>query len=429
MASGGPSSALSRIGTMRLLYLAAHQTWPLTSGNRLRDYYLARELAKRASVTYVEMYHSGEGPSRAPSDSGFEETISVRKGTGYTPDKIVRGIVGPIPLTVLNYFRSRSASQLANLLRRRRFDTVQLEGVQLSNYLRVIQAVPDPAAILVDWHNIESELMWRYSENESMWAKRMVARRTAALLQRTEKALLEGCRAHTVVSERERKKLLSRSPSANLHVIPNGVDTDFFSPNTIAQLQDNARGGVPRRSILFVGSMDYHANIDAALWFAREVWPTIAQKYPELELNIVGRHPTSAVQRLASERVRISGTVEDVRPFYASSIAVVVPLRVGSGTRLKILEAMAAGVPVVSTSLGAEGLDATHDVHLLVANTEREIIAALDRILGSAETSARLTGAARDLVVRLYDWTAVGEQLYGIHSNLVRSSPQSVTDS
>ena len=129
--------------------------------------------------------------------------------------------------------------------------------------------------------------------------------------------------------------------------------------------------------------MDYHANIEGVIWFTREIWPEIAEKHPELELIIVGRHPSRAVWALAAERIRVTGTVEDVRPFYASAAAVVVPLRVGSGTRLKILEAMAAGVPVVSTRLGAEGIDATHDIHLLLVDDRFEMVAAIDQIASS----------------------------------------------
>jgi polysaccharide biosynthesis protein PslH len=409
---------------MKLLYFAAHQLWPLTSGNRLRDYHLARELAKRASVTFVEMCHSGETPSRPPAHCGFEEIISLRKGVGYTPDKIIRGLIGSSPLTTLNYFQPRSASQLANLLANRKFSNLQLQGVHLSNYLPTIQAALDRSAILIDWHNIESELMWRYSQNTSIWPKRMLARRTAALLERTETMLLEGYPVHTVASQREREKLLARCPGANVRVIPNGVDTEWFSPATIAEVQRNTRVRMPRprRSVLFVGSMDYHANIHAVTWFAREVWPEIASRHPDLEFVIAGRHPSLAVRKLAAARVRVTGTVEDIRPFYASATAVVVPLRVGSGTRLKILEAMAAGVPVVSTRLGAEGIEATPDVHLLLADTASDIVQAIDRIVGSVEISARLASTARDLVVRRYDWAPLGAELYGIHDNLVKSS-------
>jgi sugar transferase (PEP-CTERM/EpsH1 system associated) len=407
---------------MRLLYFAAHQVWPLTSGNRLRDYHLARELAKRASVTFVEMCHPGEEPSSPPSNCNFDEIISLKKGAGYTPGKIVRGLVGPTPLTVLNYFQTRSASQLANLLTRRRFDTVQIEGVHLSNYLPVIQAAPNRPAILVDWHNIESELMWQYLENTSFWPKRILARRTAMLLQRTEMMLLERGEAHTVASERERQKLLGRCPSAHVNVIPNGVDTHFFSAAQISDMRRNTQAPVAKPSILFVGSMDYHANIEGVTWFTREIWPEIAEKHPELEFIIVGRHPSRAVRALASERIRVTGTVEDVRPLYASAAAVVVPLRVGSGTRLKILEAMAAGVPVVSTRLGAEGIDATHDIHLLLADSRAEMVAAINQMASSAPMRSRLVLAARDLVVNRYDWALLGEKLSHIHFELAQTA-------
>jgi polysaccharide biosynthesis protein PslH len=406
---------------MRLLYFAAHQMWPLTSGNRLRDYHLARELAKRASVTFVEMCGPGEEPSSPPNNCDFDEIISLKKGVGYTPGKIVRGLAGPTPLTALNYFQTQSASQLANLLARGRFDTVQIQGVHISSYLPVIQAASNCPALLVDWHNIESELMWRYSEKTSFWPKRIVARRTAMLLRRTEMGMLERGKTHTVASERERQKLLDWCPSAHVHVIPNGVDTNFFSAAQISEMRRNTQALVPKPSILFVGSMDYHANIEGVIWFTREIWPEIAEKHRELEFMIVGRHPSRAVRALASERIRVTGTVEDVRPFYASAVAVVVPLRVGSGTRLKILEAMAAGVPVVSTRLGAEGIDATHDIHLLLADNHNEMVATINQIASSSPLRSRLVLAARELVVNRYDWASIGEKLYHLHFELAQT--------
>jgi polysaccharide biosynthesis protein PslH len=407
--------------TMSILYFAAHQAWPLTSGNRLRDYHLARGLAKHAPVTFMEMFHPGERPSNPPSDCGFEAIVSLKKGFGYTPCKVAWGIKGPIPLTVLNYFQTRNARQLSTLLIQRPFASVQIEGVHLSNYVSVIRATPNRPPIVVDWHNIESELMWRYSDNTSIWMKKMLARRTARLLQSTEISLLEGCDAHTVASERERQKLLAHCPSANICVVPNGVDTDFFSRTYISNLTTNA-AAQPEQHILFVGSMDYHANIDAVSWFARSIWREISRKRPHLKFVIVGRNPPPAVRELASDRIIVTGSVEDVRPFYASAAAAIVPLRVGSGTRLKILEAMAAGVPVISTNLGAEGLEATHNVDLLLADSGHDIISAIDQILDSVEASARLVIAARDLVVRRYDWVVLAERLYHVHRTLMEQS-------
>lgn len=406
---------------MRLLYFATHQMWPLTSGNRLRDYHLARELAKRASVTFVEMCHPGEEPSTPPNDCVFDEIVSLKKRASNTPGKIVRGLAGPSPLAVLNYFDTKSADQLANLLAWGRFDTVQIEGIHLSRYLPVIQATPCHPAIVVDWQNIESELMWRYAKNATFWPKRVIARRTATLLQRSEMMLLEGGETHTVVSDREQQKLLGWCPSAHVNVIPNGVDTNFFSASHISDAQKNTQSDLRKPSILYVGSMDYHANIDGVTWFAGEIWPEIAEKHPELEFVIVGRRPSGTVRALASQRIRVTGTVEDVRPFYASAVAVVVPLRVGSGTRLKILEAMAAGVPVVSTRLGAEGIDAIPNLHLLLAENRAEMVAAINQ-MADPQSRSQLVLAAREFVANRYDWTLVGERLYQIHRKLAQTS-------
>jgi sugar transferase (PEP-CTERM/EpsH1 system associated) len=410
---------------MRTLYFAAHQMWPLSSGNRLRDYHLARGLAKYASVTFVEMCHPGELPSSPPCGSKFDEIISLKKGVGYTPWNIARGLAGPTPLTVLNYFQTEMAFQLSEILARHRYDTVQMEGVHLSNYLPQIQAAPGHPAIVVDWHNVESDLMWQYCGKATFWPKRMLARRTAILLERQENMLLEKCKAHTVVSEHDRQKLLERCPSARVNVIPNGVDAHSFSAAEVSMLTNNIHSVTSKPSILFVGSMDYHANIEGVIWFAQEIWPEIAEKHPELEFVIVGRRPSRSVRALASERIRVTGTVDDVRPFYRSALTVVVPLRVGSGTRLKILEAMAAGVPVVSTRLGAEGIDAVSDIHLIIGDTRDEMIAAINKMVSSPLMRDRLASAARGLVVNRYDWGLIAEELYCIHRELTQTSPGS----
>jgi polysaccharide biosynthesis protein PslH len=403
---------------MRLLYFAAHKAWPLISGNRLRDYHLAQALAKRASVTFVEMCHEGEQPTSRSDGCAWDRIVSLKKPPSYTLRNIARGIAGPAPLSVLNYFEPQLESELARLLDEHTFDTAQIEGIHLSRYLAALRSARNPPAILVDWHNIESELMWRYSENAPSWAKRLLARRTAQLLEKAELQLLETCDAHTVASNRERDKLLALCPFAKIHVVPNGVDIKHFSPESTGA-QRSPSPGVSKHDLLFVGSMDYHPNVDAATWFVNDIWPAIARRYPEFKFVIVGRNPSKEVLRLRSDRVRVTGTVEDVRPFYASALAVVVPLRIGGGTRLKILEAMAAGVPVISTRLGAEGIDAEHDVHILLADTRSDIANAIHQVVSSPNTRVRLVDAARNLAETRYDWAVLGERLHRIHNDLM----------
>lgn len=406
---------------MRLLYFAPHQIWPINTGARLRDYQLARQLAARSSVTFVEMLHATEEPRITPDNSGLAGIVTLEKDVTYTYFKILRGLAGPTPLTVLNCWSPRAASQLANVLRSRQFDTVQIEGVHLMEYLPVLREARGCPAIVVDWHNIESEMMWRYAENTGNWAKKLAAKRTAELIEHAENRLLNTCATHTVTSQRERQKLLARCPGAEIHIVPNGVETDFYAAENVSEAGRRSSQCDSNQTILFVGSMDYHANIDAVTWFSRTAWPEIVRNHPNLHFTIVGRDPAPEVHALTSDRIHVAGTVDDVRSFYASAIAAVVPLRSGSGTRLKILEAMAAGVPVVSTRMGAEGIEAEDDVHLLLADSGPEIAAAVRRVASSAETRTRLSAAGRALVVRVYDWSVIGMRLYGIHTNLAES--------
>jgi polysaccharide biosynthesis protein PslH len=410
-------------GALRILYIAPHQIWPTNTGARLRDYQLAQQLALCSSVTFMEMRQATEEQHAAPDDSRIARIVTLNKSRTYSPTKILRGLIGPIPITVLNCWSSRAASQLVDVLRSYQFDTVQVEGLLLTEYLPIIREAQGCPAVIVDWHNIESEMMWRYVKTTGNWLKRIAARRTARLIERAEDLLLDNHVTHTVTSERERQKLLTRRPGANIHVIPNGVDTSYYTARTISEVTRRRGQAHSKPTILFVGSMDYHANVDAVRWFSRVSWPQIALNHPEMQFMIVGRNPRPEVRALASDRIHVTGTVDDVRPFYAPALAVVVPLRSGSGTRLKILEAMAAGVPVVSTRLGAEGLEVEDGAHLLLADSGQEIASAVNRVASSTELQVRLSQAGRALVCGIYDWTIIGEKLYGIHERLSQSRP------
>ena len=394
---------------MRILYFSPRQCWPRDTGAKLRDYYLASQLAARCTVTYLGLRDPSETSSEPPAaESGFAAYHAVERESTYTVSKLVRGLVGPTPLTVLNYSSARVSRILAEILQAGSFDAVQIEGVHLSAYLPVIRAARSRPVIVSDWHNIESEILHRYSQVNPSPMRRAYAWRTANLLEQAETKLLGACDVHTVTSERERVRLQARNPAAEIHVIPNGVDVQYFgSPETDP--------GTPRTGLLFAGSMDYSANVDAVVWFVNHIWPALSQEHPALSFAIVGRDPTPEVRALAGDRVSVTGTVPDVRPYYAGALAAVVPLRIGSGTRLKILEAMAAGIPVISTKLGAEGLDVEDGTHLLLADSAGEMIAAVSQLAASPELWLRLSRSGREVVSRLYDWHALTEELYRIH--------------
>jgi polysaccharide biosynthesis protein PslH len=361
-------------------------------------------------VTLLQILQPGE---QLTTESGaFEKITGTTKDKSYTPLKVLRGLIGPVPLTVLNYTSSAVDNSLRSILAERAFDAVQLESSHLFRYLDTIRNAPGRPAVLLDWHNIESELMARYAAEVPSLPKRLVAGRTATLLKGVEQDLLQRCDGHTVVSEREREQLLARKPGARVWVVPNGVELRQPASDERTSQKD---------ALLFVGSMDYHANIEAVTWFARRIWPSVSANLPELRFVIAGRSPAADVQALASGKVEVTGTVDDVRPYYARALAVVVPLRVGGGTRLKILEAMALGVPVVSTRLGAEGIAVQHGENILLADTEAEMEAAIGRIASQPDLRRDLSQAGRRLVEQKYDWEAIGNDLYQVHQTLAVS--------
>jgi glycosyltransferase involved in cell wall biosynthesis len=167
---------------------------------------------------------------------------------------------------------------------------------------------------------------------------------------------------------------------------------------------------------VFVGSMDYHANIDAALYFAKEAWPGIRMRRPDISLLIVGSRPVPEITALGKQDgITVTGTVEDVRPYYHGALASIVPLRVGGGTRLKVLEAMAAGTPVISTKLGAEGLSVTDGKELLIADSPAAMVDAVASLQDESTLWGNLVANARKLVREQYDWSVIGDKLVRLH--------------
>ena len=388
----------------------------------MRDFYLARQVATKSTLTYLGLDRELDGPigsSRREILEAFpdSEMVRVRRQAGYGRIALVRGILGPTPFSVLNFTAPQIMDKLERVLRENRFDIVQFEGVHLLAYARRIRQIAPHVPLICDWHNVESEIQRRFAESSESPARRLYALRTAKLLERAECEVLRLADAHSVCSERERQMLLAEVPEANITVIPNGVDTAFFAANGF--------GEQLRQNVVFVGSMDYHANIDAVLFFAKSVWPGLRERRPDLRFFIVGSKPVPEVVELMKEPgITVTGTVDDLRPYYRDAVMVVVPVRVGSGTRLKALEAMAAGVPVISTPLGAEGLAVTPGKDILIAETPAEII---DTAAGLRQDSPKwheLRANGLRLVQAEYDWSVVGERLLGIYRELLARSPE-----
>lgn len=432
--------------TMRILHFVPKDCFPVNTGAKLRNYYFARELAAKAKVTYLAFadnqkaenkpLNSNEEPL-APLESFCEKVSLVPHENSYSVSKIIRGLVGRFPLTVLNYTTEAMAETLRQTLAENDFDIIHVESLLLAAYLPIIRAAKNRPLVVCDWHNIDSEVMQRYSKHAPSLARKVYAAGTGKRLQVLEKKALSGFDGHFVVSERDQKKLLEISPDSRIFVADNGVDCNFYSDESIEQAyltwaqkkhSDNAlKSSIPadsmpsteRYRLLFVGSMDYHANVDAVEKFVKESWQAIFAQNPQITFTVVGRNPSPEILALANiPGIEITGTVEDVRPFYREAFAAIVPLRIGGGSRLKILEAMAAGVPVISTRLGAEGIEVSNNVNLMLAESNEDFRQAVSQLYKNKELSQKITGNARAFMNQRYDWSAIGRSLFNSYKLL-----------
>lgn len=286
---------------------------------------------------------------------------------------------------------------IRDLTYKTRFDLIQIHQVYMADLLPV-----SPAARLLDMHDILSD-----QERGLLLAKTKRTHRFHAWLEwkkmrALERRAIRNFEVCTVVSNENKTSFLKLSPNSNVMVVPNGVDTEYFMPR-------DSETGV---SLVFVGSMNYHPNVDAVLWFYRDIFPMIRQKAQQAQLCVVGLNPPQKIVDLSQDScVTITGLVPDIRPFLAKSAVVLVPLRHGSGTRLKILDAWAMGKAIVSTRKGAEGLEAKHGENILLADTPDEFARAVVSLLKNSELRECLGRAGRKLVEEKYTWEAISEKM------------------
>ena len=291
---------------------------------------------------------------------------------------------------------------LDSLLTQEHFDAVLFESVLMAGY-----HLPDGLKIIIDQHNIEHELLWREYEREKYWVRKWYNRLESHL---TRTAEIERCRRADIVlvtSERERLLLKSLLPKSVIEVVPNGVDIEVF--------QSDRRQQEVAGQVIFTGTFNYYPNIDAVLFFARRCWPLIRDQIPGATWQIVGSNPPPEVQRLGElPGVTVTGTVPDVRPYLGTAEVAIVPLLIGGGTRLKVLEALSMCKAVVSTSLGREGLSVVPGEHVVVADQPEEFAQAVVALLKNAEMRKAFGAAGRALMEAEYSWDRSGERLLKI---------------
>ena len=311
--------------------------------------------------------------------------------------------------------RSALQIRLDQLLGSRPYDVVQVEFCQMAAYDFSVGRGPGPRLVL-DEHNIEYDVIRRTCEVTKFFGRRTYHEVNWRKLKREEVSAWRRFDGVAVTSRRDEQLLKSDAPGTRTAVVPNAVDLASFTPSDAPS---------DLCTLLFVGVMNYHPNTDAVRYFVEEVFPRIRSAHPDARLKVVGMHPPESIRSLASPEIEVTGVVDDLRPHFDSAAAVVVPLRFGGGTRFKIVEAMAKGKAIVSTRIGAEGIQVEHEKEILLADDAESFAREVGRVLSDPQLARRLGRAARRLAEERYAWEMAVRALESFYDELNCRSPES----
>jgi polysaccharide biosynthesis protein PslH len=397
---------------MRILIISDYIPYPLIGGDRIRIYNLLRRTASRHEVSlaaFLEVPEDGEGAAHLRKFCARVETAGLQRRSRWArlPGLLRYALAGKPPeLRLLDSDElRRKIRQLASTTD---FDIVQIEQARMGLYLEALPRDKRPKSILM-FQNVTYQQYQRISQIEPRWDKKSRALLHSIAMRRWEPRYAERFDRCTTVSESDQLMLTRANPRLRVEVVPNGVDIRKYLP-----LPPESAS----LSLLFIGNMGYPPCVDAALYFCREVFPLIRRAIGAAELWIVGRDPRAEVLRLEGDGVHVTGRVDDVIPYYRQCAVCVVPLRAGGGTRLKILEAMALGRPVVSTTIGCEGLGVIDGEHLLVADDPRQFADKTVRLLTDRRLSEHISANGRRLVETRYDWAVIAGRMERIYAEL-----------
>jgi len=267
----------------------------------------------------------------------------------------------------------------------------------------------------VDLVDVDSQKFYEYADNAKSW-KKAIYRTEANRVQRLEHDAVRLSKAVTLVSDAEADVLCGtlQSGEHGVHGIANGVDTEYFTPQQSTDAQE-ACDELKSPSFVFVGVMNYPPNVEALCWFATNVWPDLKKMYPHAKLEIVGKHPNSEVLALAKhDGIQVTGTVPDVRSHVANADIVIAPLQIARGIQNKVLEALSMGKPVIASPKASHGIDASHNEHLLIADTPTEWLTSIKACCDSSDLRKKLSRNGRKLICECYTWQATLSKLNGL---------------
>lgn len=394
---------------MKILMLTPWLPHPPNWGFAKRVFHTIEVLARRHEVTLLS-YSEGHDAASIKVLQGLCHAVHTVVPTPPPFGKRVAQLASLASRTSFQRRMTVSAPMqqaLDRLLKETAYDVVHLQSSQMAGF----RFAPGSVVVL-DEHNIEYELYYRMYQGEGSLFRRYFSWLEYHRFKREEIASWQSVAGCATTSEREARIINGIAPDLPTVVVPNAVDTEYFSPSSAP---------VDPHAIVFTGLMKYRPNVDGAAFFVKDILPRIVAVEPRATFYIVGADPPPQVLQLASPNVIVTGSVPDVRPFVERAAVFVVPLRMGSGTRLKVLEGLAMGKPMVSTALGCEGIELTHGEHLLIADDAQPFADAVLEVMQSPARAQHLSKEGRALVLRQYRWDTAVEALETLYARVTAS--------
>jgi polysaccharide biosynthesis protein PslH len=397
---------------MRILLITETVPYPLDSGGRIKTWHTLEALGREHEVHLHAFVRSREQRDAASGPlSRLCASVSLHLVPRSLPREVVhltRSLARRLPLTILRHYSPRVMARVAGECHERRIELLYCDHLSMLEYGRRL-SLP----IVHDAHNIEHRIVQRYTDSlPRRDPKRVLFGREARLLRAYERWIYPKCALIFAVSEVDAATLATMAPAVPIVPVPIAVAAAALTP--VEQLTEAPE-------VLFVGAQDWPPNADAVNYFLGEIWEKVRHRVPDARLTVVGRGDAPMKARWGSDpSVRFTGWVEDVEAWFRQSRVMVVPLRSGSGMRVKILDAFARGIPVVATSVGIEGIAAVNGQHALVADGSDAFADATARLLEDSALASHLSTEARRLVMDRYDTGAIAKLQLGTLRGLVR---------
>ncbi|MBN1439821.1 MAG: glycosyltransferase [Anaerolineales bacterium] len=395
---------------MKILFVAPKMPWPATDGARIAIYELVRHLTARGHRAALLGFGPPEAADELRARAGLIWAKSVGHDTSTKYANALVGLLSSMPYTASKYRSSAMAAEIREAFREERFDIVQLEGTHMAHYLGLAQGLGAHAVLRL--HNVESVLAARFAKT-AVFPLNLYVEDQARRMRSFERRACRQADLCLAITQEDADRVIQLAPEAIVSVSPAGVDLKRYYPKPMSE---------EPRTVVFVGALDWPPNADAIRWFRAKVWSRIVQEEPTARWLVVGKSPTADILHWPEEdrNIQVTGYVDDVRPYLDRAAVVVVPLRSGGGMRLKILEAMAVGKPVVSTPMGAEGISAENGREIILAAPNRSFGVEVVRLLRDPAERKRIGKAAR-LWAEGYGWDRIAADLEGEYQALTGS--------